>query len=56
MFKDHSRAPVDLVMAIDISGSMAGSKLKLLVNAVKNITTSLTDKDRLSIVTFNHKA
>ena len=43
-------------MALDISGSMAGSKLKCLKKAVKLIMENLSDKDRLSIVTFNHDA
>jgi uncharacterized protein YegL len=35
---------------------MAGSKLKLLKEAVKLIMNQLNDKDRISIVTFNNRA
>jgi Mg-chelatase subunit ChlD len=55
-FFDHKRAPLDLILALDISGSMAGSKLKLLKEAVKLIMNQLNDKDRISIVTFNNRA
>jgi Mg-chelatase subunit ChlD len=46
---------VDVVLAVDISGSMAGGKLKILVSAVKLIMESLTDADRLAVVTFESK-
>ncbi len=49
---DNQRAPVDIVLAIDISGSMAGSKLKILVSAVKLIMDCLSEQDRLGVVTF----
>lgn len=35
---------------------MAGSKLNLLLETVNFIVDSLSENDRLSVVTFNHKA
>jgi len=47
---------LDLILTLDISGSMAGSKLKLLIEAVKLIMNDLSPKDRLALVVFNGKA
>lgn len=41
---------------LDISGSMAGSKLKLLIETVNFIVDTLSARDRISLVTFNHRA
>ena len=49
-FENHSRAPIDLILTIDISGSMAGSKMTLLRDAVLHILDILNENDRLSIV------
>ncbi|CAN6380691.1 unnamed protein product [Urochloa humidicola] len=61
------RAPIDLVVVVDVSGSMrlspetndrprAGepSRLDLLKNAMKFIVGHLPDGDRLAIVAFDH--
>ncbi|KAF7842485.1 E3 ubiquitin-protein ligase WAV3-like [Senna tora] len=52
--RDH--APIDLVTVLDISGSMAGSKLSLLKHAVHFIIQNLGSSDRLSIVVFSSTA
>ncbi|CAL4960418.1 unnamed protein product [Urochloa decumbens] len=51
-----SRAPLDLVTVLDVSGSMAGSKLALLKRAMGFVIDHLGPGDRLSIVTFSCKA
>ncbi|XP_059625017.1 E3 ubiquitin-protein ligase WAV3-like [Cornus florida] len=50
------RAPIDLVTVLDISGSMAGSKLSLLKRAVKFVIQNLSPFDRLAIVAFSSGA
>lgn len=46
----------DLVMVLDISGSMAGSKLNLLKETLRYVLTQLGPQDRLSLVTFSSAA
>ncbi|KAM7280605.1 hypothetical protein ACFE04_007739 [Oxalis oulophora] len=47
-----SRAPIDLVALLDVSGSMNGAKLEMLKRAVRLVISSLGSADRLSIVAF----
>ncbi|KAG6531343.1 E3 ubiquitin-protein ligase WAV3-like [Zingiber officinale] len=48
----HSRVPVDLVTVLDVSGSMAGTKLALLKRAMCFLIQNLGPSDRLSVVAF----
>ncbi|KAK9268009.1 hypothetical protein L1049_010447 [Liquidambar formosana] len=50
------RAPIDLVTVLDVSGSMAGSKLTLLKRAVRFVIQNLGPSDRLAIVSFSSTA
>ncbi|TVU36471.1 hypothetical protein EJB05_18407, partial [Eragrostis curvula] len=50
------RAPLDLVTVLDVSGSMAGSKLALLKQAMGFVIDKLGPGDRLSVVTFSCNA
>lgn len=50
------RAAVDLVAVLDISGSMAGSKLTLMKRAMRLVVRSLGPSDRLSLVAFASQA
>ncbi|PON50182.1 Cdk-activating kinase assembly factor [Parasponia andersonii] len=50
------RAPVDLVTVLDISGSMAGTKLALLKRAMGFVIQNLGSNDRLSVVSFSSTA
>ncbi|KAL5569337.1 hypothetical protein UlMin_025912 [Ulmus minor] len=53
----HSpRAPVDLVTVLDISGSMAGTKLALLKRAMGFVIQNLGSNDRLSVISFSSTA
>ena len=49
------RASIDLVCVIDVSGSMAGEKLKLVKESLVFITNQLKDNDRLAVVTFGSR-
>uniref|UniRef100_A0ACD6AF11 Uncharacterized protein n=1 Tax=Avena sativa TaxID=4498 RepID=A0ACD6AF11_AVESA len=51
---DHTatRAPLDLVTVLDVSGSMAGRKLALLKEAMGFVVDKLGPDDRLSVVSF----
>ncbi|GAB2222720.1 hypothetical protein Droror1_Dr00016844 [Drosera rotundifolia] len=51
-----SRTPVDLVTVLDISGSMAGTKLALLKRAMGFVIQNLSSNDRLSVVAFSSTA
>jgi len=50
------KIPLDIVCILDNSGSMGGSKLQSLKEAMKFVIGSLGPKDRLSIVYFNSQA
>ncbi|KAK7309613.1 hypothetical protein RJT34_06484 [Clitoria ternatea] len=47
------RSPVDLVVVLDVGGSMAGQKLRLMKNSMRQVISSLGPTDRLSIVAFS---
>ncbi|KAK9124237.1 hypothetical protein Sjap_013839 [Stephania japonica] len=51
-----SRAPVDLVTVLDVSGSMAGTKLALLKRAMGFVIQNLGPTDRLSVIAFSSAA
>ncbi|CAI9759750.1 unnamed protein product [Fraxinus pennsylvanica] len=50
------RAPVDLVTVLDISGSMAGTKLALLKRAMGFVIQNLSPNDRLAVIAFSSTA
>ncbi|XP_039002565.1 E3 ubiquitin-protein ligase WAV3-like isoform X1 [Hibiscus syriacus] len=52
----NPRAPVDLVTVLDISGSMAGTKLALLKRAMGFVIQNLGSNDRLSVISFSSTA
>jgi Mg-chelatase subunit ChlD len=53
----HDRkTDLDVVCVLDVSGSMSGSKINNLKHAMEFVITSLGERDRLSIVTFNSDA
>ncbi|XP_058069533.1 E3 ubiquitin-protein ligase WAV3-like [Magnolia sinica] len=47
------RAPIDIVAVLDVSGSMAGAKLHMLMRAMRLVISSLGSVDRLAIVGFS---
>jgi len=51
-----SRAAVDLVTVLDVSGSMAGTKLALLKRAMGFVIQHLGPSDRLSVIAFSSTA
>eukprot|EP00252_Welwitschia_mirabilis_P022923 TRINITY_DN6353_c0_g1_i1.p1 TRINITY_DN6353_c0_g1~~TRINITY_DN6353_c0_g1_i1.p1 ORF type:complete len:672 (-),score=126.20 TRINITY_DN6353_c0_g1_i1:161-2176(-) len=52
----RDRAPIDLVTVLDVSGSMAGTKLALLKRAMSFVIHNLGPMDRLSVVAFSSTA
>ena len=46
------RQPISMVLVIDNSGSMDGSKIEQTKNAILEVLHTLTRRDRLAIVTF----
>ncbi|XVF46311.1 hypothetical protein PTKIN_Ptkin03bG0017600 [Pterospermum kingtungense] len=52
----NSRAPIDLVTVLDVSGSMAGTKLALLKRAMGFVIQHLGPSDRLSVIAFSSTA
>ncbi|KAM7516384.1 hypothetical protein LguiA_005967 [Lonicera macranthoides] len=53
MTKTASRAPIDLVTVLDVSGSMNNEKLQMMKRAMRLVVSSLSSSDRLSIVAFS---
>ncbi|XP_020094337.1 uncharacterized protein LOC109714233 [Ananas comosus] len=53
---ETSRAPIDLVTVLDVSGSMAGTKLALLKRAMGFVIQNLGPSDRLSVIAFSSAA
>ncbi|KAL5210549.1 hypothetical protein ABZP36_006172 [Zizania latifolia] len=51
-----SRAPLDLVTVLDVSGSMSGTKLALLKRAMSFVIQTLGPNDRLSVIAFSSTA
>uniref|UniRef100_A0A804PNX6 Zinc finger (C3HC4-type RING finger) family protein n=1 Tax=Zea mays TaxID=4577 RepID=A0A804PNX6_MAIZE len=51
-----TRAPVDLITVLDVSGSMAGTKLALLKRAMGFVIQNLGSSDRLSVIAFSSSA
>ncbi|XP_051182792.1 E3 ubiquitin-protein ligase WAV3 [Lolium perenne] len=49
----NSRAPLDLVTVLDVSGSMKGAKLALLKSAMSFVIQTLGPNDRLSVIAFS---
>jgi len=47
------RAPVNLALVVDRSGSMAGAKLKLALAAARQAIRALDERDRFSVVVFD---
>ncbi|KAI3450585.1 hypothetical protein Pfo_007250 [Paulownia fortunei] len=56
LISQTSRAPVDLVTVLDVSGSMAGTKLALLKRAMGFVIQNLGPLDRLSVIAFSSTA
>ncbi|CAK7332289.1 unnamed protein product [Dovyalis caffra] len=53
---EDSRALVDLVTVLDVSGSMSGTKLALLKRAMGFVIQNLGPSDRLSVIAFSSTA
>ncbi|WJX61752.1 hypothetical protein P8452_46812 [Trifolium repens] len=51
--KVSRRAPVDVVIVLDVGGAMSGQKLRLMKNTMRLVISSLNATDRLSIVAFS---
>ncbi|MGE0432694.1 MAG: VWA domain-containing protein [Planctomycetota bacterium] len=49
----HSRAPINLSLVIDRSGSMAGEKLERVKEAAHLVVNHLGPTDRLSVITYD---
>ena len=49
----RERQPIDVVLVVDISGSVRGALLDALTDAVNNVRGRLRDDDRAELVTFN---
>ncbi|MEM9980283.1 MAG: VWA domain-containing protein, partial [Cyanobacteria bacterium P01_D01_bin.2] len=50
------RPPLNLCLILDQSGSMGGTPIKTVRTAAKKIIDSLSPQDRISVVSFDHKA
>ena len=50
------RVGIDLILVIDVSSSMMGEKLKLVIDTVNFIIEELRPEDRFAVVKFNHSS
>lgn len=53
---DAQRLPVDMVLVLDVSGSMSGLKLSQMKDAAGQVVRSLDGDDRLGLVIFSSSA
>ena len=53
---EGAQAPLNLCFVLDRSGSMMGTPLKTVKDAAHRIIDRLTERDRISIIAFDHKA
>ena len=53
---DDERAPVDIIVALDISGSMGGGKLALCKRSMETLLRQLLPSDRFSLIVYSHEA
>ena len=53
---DGARAPVDIVVALDVSGSMSGRKLELCKDTLTLLLRELGTEDRFGLVVFGNEA
>ncbi|VVA90448.1 unnamed protein product [Arabis nemorensis] len=52
----RTRAPLDLITVLDVSGSMEGMKMQLMKNAMGFVIQNLGETDRLSVIAFSSTA
>jgi Ca-activated chloride channel family protein len=50
----RAKKPVDLVVAMDVSGSMKGQKIASARSSLLEFIDKLDDRDRLQVILFNH--
>ncbi len=53
---DSPRQPLDLVLALDTSGSMAGAAIEYLILGLHLMVPNLQPDDRVSLITFDNQA
>lgn len=53
---DSHRAPLNLCLVLDRSGSMGGSPLQTVKQAARQVIDRLSPRDRISIISFDHRA
>ena len=53
---EDKRGGVDLVLVLDVSGSMQGNKIALVKRTVEQLTEQLQSQDRVSVVSFDDRA
>ena len=54
-YKQEKRLGMDLIMVIDVSGSMNGEKIQLVKETLNFLVDELKDIDRLSFIVFDNK-
>ena len=53
---NESALPLDLIMVLDVSGSMAGKGIQVIIESVICVQNQMGPDDRLAIITFNNSA
>lgn len=53
LYEPEEHTPIDLVLSLDVSGSMAGTKLELAKKSIQFIIKNLRSSDRLGLVVYD---
>lgn len=51
-----STLPLDLIMVLDVSGSMSGTGIQVVIDSVLYVQSMMSPEDRLAVITFNGSA
>jgi len=54
--ENASTLPLDLVMVLDVSSSMSGTGIQVVIDSVLFLQGMMSPQDRLAIITFNNSA
>jgi hypothetical protein len=54
--ENESTLPLDLVMVLDVSGSMHGTGIQVVIDSVLFVQNMMGPDDRLAVITFNNSA
>ena len=54
--ENESTLPLDLVMVVDVSGSMSGTGIQVVIDSILCVQNMMGPDDRLAVISFNNSA